>query len=289
MKINEMKYILDESISMLWRRKAANLISVIIMGLSLLILIVFLMVTLNITGFIDKTSKETRMYVYLNEGVSESDSRDIQLRLLSETGVEEVVFISREEAMDDFRETLGEDNELLDALDFNPLPDSYRLKLKEGFVTSGIMEAITERVESWEGIEEVRFGKRWFEKGERLVRNFFIIDIVLGLIVFLSVVFVISNTVRLTISNSREAIDILKLVGATNKYIEIPFMIEGAMQGVVSSLLAVGLLGVIHWFARRYIQDLVFIRLDAIALFVFFCALLGAVGSFAALRRFLKS
>ncbi|MBN2184464.1 MAG: ABC transporter permease [Candidatus Krumholzibacteriota bacterium] len=284
-----MKYILDESVSMLWRRKAANLISVIIMGLSLLILIVFLMVTLNITGFIDKTSKETRMYVYLNDGVSESDSRDIQLKLLSETGVEEVVFISREEAMEDFRETLGENNELLDALDFNPLPDSYRLKLKEGFVTSAIMKAISERVESWEGIEEVRFGKRWFEKGEKLVRNFFIIDIVLGLIVFLSVVFVISNTVRLTISNSRETIDILKLVGATNKYIEIPFMIEGAMQGVVSSLLAVGLLGVIHWFARGYIQDLVFIRLDAIALFVFLCALLGAVGSFAALRRFLKS
>ncbi len=289
MKINEIKYILDESVSMLWRRKAANLISVMIMGLSLLILIVFLMVTLNITGFIARTSKETRIYVYLSEGVSESDSRDIQLKLLAETGVEEVVFISREEAMDDFRETLGEDNELLDALDFNPLPDSYRLKLREGFVKSGMMEAIAGRVESWEGIEEVRFGKRWFEKGERLVRNFYIIDLVLGVIVFLSVVFVISNTVRLTISNSRETIDILKLVGATNKYIEIPFMIEGALQGVVSSLLAVGLLGVIHWFARCYIRDLVFIRFDAIALFVFFCALLGAVGSFAALRRFLKS
>ena len=289
MKINEMKYILDESISMLWRRKAANLISVVIMGLSLLILVVFLMVTLNITGFIDKTSKETRMYVYLSEGVDESDSRDIQLKLLSETGVEEVVFVSRKEAMDDFRETLGEKSDLLDALDFNPLPDSYRLKLKEGFVRSGMMEAIAKRVESWEGIEEVRFGRRWFEKGERLVRNFYIIDLVLGLIVFLSVVFVISNTVRLTILNSRKTIDILKLVGATNKYIEIPFMIEGALQGVVSSLLAVGLLGIIHGFARRYIQDLVFIRLDAIALFVFFCALLGAVGSFAALRRFLKS
>ena len=289
MKINEMKYILDESISMLWRRKAANLISVIIMGLSLLILIVFLMVTLNIAGFIDKTSKETRMYVYLSDGLSDADSRDIQLRLIAEPGVEEVVYISREEALDEFRETLGGDSELLDALDSNPLPDSYRLKLKEGYVTSSVMGAISDRVESWEGIEEVRFGKRWFEKGERLVRNFFIIDLVLGLIVFLSVVFVISNTVRLTISNSREAIDILKLVGATNRYIEIPFMIEGAMQGVVSSLLAVGLLAVIHWFARRYIHDLVFIRLDAISLFVSFCAILGAVGSFAALRRYLKT
>ncbi|MBN2070771.1 MAG: ABC transporter permease [Candidatus Krumholzibacteriota bacterium] len=289
MKINEFRYILDESVSMLWRRKTANLISVIIMGLSLLILVVFLMVTLNIAGFIDKTSKETRMYVYLDEGLDEERSREIQVKLLSETGVEEVVFISREEALVDFRETLGEGNELLDALDSNPLPDAYRLKLKEGYVSSGMMDAIAGRIAAWEGVEEVRFGKRWFEKGERLVRSFYIIDLVLGLIVFLSVIFVISNTVRLTIFNSRATIDILKLVGATNRYIEIPFIIEGALQGIVSSILAVGLLGVIHAFASRYIHDLVFIRLDAIALFVFLCALLGAVGSYAALRRFLRS
>ena len=92
MKINEIRYILDESIGMLWRRKTANLISVVITGLSLLILVVFLMVTLNIAGFIDKTSKETRMYVYLGDGVSESHSRDIQLKLLAETGTDTIPF-----------------------------------------------------------------------------------------------------------------------------------------------------------------------------------------------------
>lgn len=288
MRPGEIRYILDESIGMLWRRKGPNIISVIIMALSLLILVTFLAVTLNIAGVIEKTSEEMRVYVYLEDGLSIDESRDIQLRLMAEEGVEEVVFISREEALDDFRETLGEESDLLDAIEENPLPDAYRVKMKQGYIRSAVMQALAGKVEPWEGVEEVRYGKKWFERGEKLIRSFYIIDLVLGLIVFLSVIFVISNTVRLTILGSRKAIDILKLVGATNAYIQIPFIIEGALQGVVSSLLAVGMLAVIHRFAVKYLSGLVFIRADAVAGFVLFCAVLGAIGSFAALRRFLK-
>ena len=289
MKLNEIRYIIDESIGMLWRRKAASLTSVIITGLSLLLLVVFLMVTLNIAGLIEKTSEETRVYVYLEDGIARDESREIQLRLMAQTGVEEVVYISREEALVDFRNALGEGSDLLDALDSNPLPDAYKVKLKQDYVKSDIMEMLAEKVGEGEGVEEVRYGRKWFERGEKLVRGFYIIDLVLGVIVFLSVVFVISNTVRLTILNSRRTIDILKLIGATNAYIEIPFVIEGALQGVVSSLLAIGLLAVIHGVARRYLPGLVFIRIDAISVFVLFCAVLGAAGSFAALRKYLKS
>lgn len=288
MKLNSMRYVLDESVGMLWRRKTANIISIIIMGLSLLILLTFLTVTLNIAGLIEKTSEEMRIFVYLRDGLTIEQSRDIQLRLMGLRGVEEVIFVSRDEALAGFREALGEESDLLDALEDNPLPDAYRVKMKQGFIRSDIMGETASSISQWEGIEEVRYGKSWFERGERLVRTFYIIDLVLGLIIFLSVIFVISNTVRLTILNSSRTIDILKLVGATNAYIQIPFVIEGALQGVVSSLLALGFLSVIYKFAERYLPGMVFIRVDAIALFVFFCALLGAVGSFAAMRRFLK-
>ena len=288
MKPGEFRYIIDESIGILWRRKTANIISTIIMALSLLILVTFLGVTLNIAGLIEKTSEETRVYVYLRDDIARDLSKDLQLRLIAEQGVEEVVFISKEEALEDFRATLGEKSDLLDALEDNPLPDAYRIKMKQTYINSETLEAMAGRVAEWEGIEEVRYGRKWFEKGERLVRGFYIIDLVLGIIVFLSVIFVISNTVRLTILNSRKTIDILKLVGATNAYIQIPFIIEGALQGIVSSLLAIGLLAIIHRFAANYLPGLVFMRVDAIAVFVLFCALLGAIGSFAGLRRFLR-
>ncbi len=288
MKPGEFRYIIDESIGILWRRKAANIISTIIMALSLLILVTFLGVTLNIAGLIEKTSEEMRVYVYMRDDIVEEVSRDLQLRLMAEQGVEQVIYISKEEALEDFRTTLGEESDLLDALEDNPLPDAYRIKMKPTHINSEVLEAMALRVEQWEGIEEVRYGRKWFERGERLVKSFYIIDLVLGIIVFLSVIFVISNTVRLTILNSRKTIDILKLVGATNAYIQIPFIIEGALQGIVSSLLAIGLLAIIFRSAVNYLPGLVFMRVDAIAVFVFFCALLGSIGSYAGLRRFLR-
>lgn len=288
MNLNEFRYVIDESIMMLRRRKGANIISIVIMGLSLLILVVFVLVTLNIAGFIDKTSEELRVYVYLEDGITEGISRDIQYRLLGMTGVEEVVFVSREEALSSFRQTLGSGSNLLDALEDNPLPDAYRVKLKTGFIRGEIMEGMAAKAGGWEGVEEVRYGKRWFERGEKLVRGFYFTDLGLGLIVFFSVVFVISNTVRLTILYRRKTIDVMKLVGATNAYIQVPFIIEGALQGVVASLLAIGLLAGIYTFASRHIPGLVFLRGEAVAGFIVFCALLGALGSYTAMRRFLK-
>lgn len=288
MKLNEVRYIFNESFRMLKRRKGANAIAVVIMGLSLLILVVFLLVTLNISRVIDKTSDEMRIFVYLEDGIGMERSKEIQYKLLEVPEVEEVIFIPREEAMESFRETLGEESDLLETLEENPLPDSYRVKLKQGYIRGDIMERIASVAEGWDGVEDVRYGRKWFERGEKLVRGFYIIDMALGLIVFLSVVFVISNTVRLTIHARGRTIEILKLVGATNAYIRIPFVIEGALQGLVSSLLAIGLLSLIYTSASKYLHGLVYLRSDTMAGFVVFCSLLGALGSYTAMRRFLR-
>jgi cell division transport system permease protein len=286
--LNALGYIVDESVMMLKRRMGATAISTVIMGLSLLILVVFVLVTLNIGSVIERASEELRVYVYLEDGVGNGESRDIQYRLLGMRGVEEVVFISRDEAMDNFKEALGSDSDVLDALEDNPLPDAYRMKLGPEFYRSEILARMVSEIEGWEGIEEVRYGRRWFERGEKLVKGFYVTDLGIGLIVFFSVVFVISNTVRLTILSRRRTIDVMKLVGATNAYIRVPFVIEGALQGILAALLAVGLLAAIFAFAKRYLPGLIFISSGTAVGFVIFCALLGALGSFMAMRRFLR-
>lgn len=288
MKLRELRYIISEAALMLRRRTGANVISIVIMGLSLLILIVFILVTLNISNIIERAAAELRMYVYLEDGIAEEVSRDIQFRILGMQGVEEVVYVSKSEAILSFRAALGEGGDILDALEDNPLPDAYRVKLKRRFITSEFLERMAIGIGAWEGIEEVRYGKRWLERGEGLVRSFYYIDLALGIIIFLSVVFVISNTVRLTILHRKKAIELMKLVGATNTYIRIPFIIEGALQGVAATLLAMGLLAVVYTLGKRYLPGLVFFGGEAIAGFVIFCACLGALGSFTAMRRFLK-
>jgi cell division transport system permease protein len=285
---NAFRYVIDESMTMISRRKAGNAISIVIMGLSLLILGVFLLVTLNVQAIIDRASGEMRVYVYLKDGTPTAASRDIQMKLLALTGVEEVVFVSRDEALSAFRQTLGDNKDMLNALESNPLPDAYRLKIKTEYIRSEYMEKLAGDVGKWPGIEEVRYGEQWLARGERLVKGFYITDLAIGLIIFFSVIFVIANTVRLTVLSRQKTIEVAKLVGATNAYIRIPFLVEGALQGAVAALLAVGLLAVLHLFAKRYLPGILFMRGEAVAGFVLFCALLGALGSYGAMRRFLK-
>lgn len=288
MNFNEFRYIIDEAGMMLWRRKGANIISILIMGLSLLVVVVFVLVTLNISRVIGKAGTELRIFVYLEDAVDGRTAENIQYRLLGMKGVEEVVFISRREALDDFKQSLGEGSDFLDDLEFNPLPDAYRVKLKPDYLGSRFMERLGAEIGSWEGVEEARYGKRWIERAEKLVKGFYMVDFVLGLIIFLSVVFVISNTVRLTVLYRRKTIEVMKLVGATNAYIRTPFIIEGALQGIIASLLAIGLLCAVFTAGCRYLPELVFLGWEAIVIFITFCALLGAAVSFAAMRRFLK-
>jgi cell division transport system permease protein len=160
--------------------------------------------------------------------------------------------------------------------------------MKPECATSAFMEKIAQTAMGWNGVEDVRYGKKWVEKGEKLVKGFYMIGLALGLIVFLSVIFVISNTVRLSILSRRESVEIMKLVGATNRYIQVPFLIEGAIQGVVSSLIAMALLWAVCSFVGRYMPGLVFFRLEGVAGFVVLCAFLGSMGSFIAIRKFLK-
>ena len=288
MNLNAFRYVIDESMTMISRRKAGNAISIVIMGLSLLILGVFLLVTINVQAVIDRASEEMRVYVYLKDGTPAAASRDIQMKLLALKGVEEVVFVSRDEALSTFRQTLGDNKDMLGALESNPLPDAYRLKIKIEYIRSEYMEKLAGDVGKWPGIEEVRYGEQWLARGERLVKGFYVTDLAIGLIIFFSVIFVIANTVRLTVLSRQKTIEVAKLVGATNAYIRIPFLVEGALQGAVAALLAVGLLAVIHLFAKRYLPGVLFMRGEAVSGFVLFCALLGALGSYGAMRRFLK-
>ena len=289
MNPNTIRYMLEEATVMLKRQKGATAISVLIMGLSLLILVIFLLVTLNIALMIERASEELRVYVYLEEGVGRDRSREIQLRLLGMAGVDEVVFVSRDEALARFRESLGEESDLLDALDRNPLPDAYRLGMKQSAMRSSVLEQLSREVVEWEGVEEVRYGRRWFERGEKLVHGFYVADLVLGLIIFLSVVFVISNTVRLILLHRRRTIDIMKLVGAPKSYTQVPIVIEGALQGGVAALLALGLAWIVYLVANRYFPGLSFFDVRAAIVFTLFCALLGALGSYAAIWRFQKA
>ena len=231
-------YLMNESVRTLGRHKGVMALSVIIMSLTLLILAVFLLATDNMLILLDRTRQELRVYVYLEDGLSQEtvEQRYRQLLLLPE--VESIIHISKSEALEQFREDLGEERHVLDALEANPLPESFRVKLKPEFRDKENTAAIAKQMSVLGGIEEVNYGKDFLERFSLMTQVFFYIDIVLGFIVILSSVFIISNTVRLTILSRLKSIEILKLVGATNRFITAPFIMEGAFQGALASIVS---------------------------------------------------
>ena len=288
MKGHQINYLVSEAFNTLGRHKAVTFLSVVIMSLTLLVLAVFLLATDNVLTFLDRARREMTVFVYLRDDVPRGVLDGEYQRLLKMGEVETVVFISKEQAMAEFREELGDERSILEVLETNPLPASFRVTLRNEYRKKEAIERFAGAMRASPTVEEVSYGKEFIEQFSTVSRGFLYVDLVLGIIVILSSIFIISNTVRLTILSRQKSIEVLKLVGATNRFITMPFMIEGAFQAGVASLVSLGLLFGIYALTRGLLPDLAFLRPGKIALYVVTCILLGSIGSLASLRRHLK-
>jgi cell division transport system permease protein len=148
--------------------------------------------------------------------------------------------------------------------------------------------ALAERFQQLRGVEEVRYGKEFLDKFSSIVAAIYTIDLVVGFIVIMSAVFIIANAVRLTVMSRRKTIEILKLVGATNPFIVAPFIIEGAFQGGVAAVLSLLLLRAVTEVSRSAIPEISFFSAEKTIIYMLVCIAIGALGSFLALRRYLR-
>ncbi|HEU4364932.1 MAG TPA: permease-like cell division protein FtsX [Candidatus Krumholzibacteria bacterium] len=281
-------YIFDEAFRTVRRHKGLTSISVIIMSLSLLMLAVFLLATDNVLKLVGQAQDEMKMYVYLEDRLSQDEIERLHGQILSQDEVSSVTFVSREEAMTDFREQLGPEADMLSALRTNPLPNSFWLTPKAEHKNRDAMVALAARIQEMNGVEEVRYGKEFLDKFASILTGIYTVDIVVGFIVILSAVFIIANAVRLTVISRRKTIEILKLVGATNPFIIAPFIIEGAFQGGVAAVLSLLLLRLVTEISSNVIPDITFFSLEKSLVFMATCVVIGAIGSFMALRRYLE-
>lgn len=281
-------YIVAETARTVVRHKGLTSISVIIMSLSLLMLAVFLLATDNVLKLVGQTQDEMKLYVYLEDSADDTAITRLQAQILSEPGVSTVVFVSRDQALSDFRDQLGADADLVSALQTNPLPNSFQVTPKDDYKTRDAMVALAGKLGKLQGVDEVRYGKEFLDKFDSIVRGIYTVDIVVGFIVILSAIFIIANAVRLTVISRRRTIEILKLVGATNPFIVAPFIIEGAFQGGVAAILSLLLLRLVTEVSQNIIPDITFFSAEKSLIYMVTCVVIGSVGSFMALRKYLQ-
>ncbi|HLX11719.1 MAG TPA: permease-like cell division protein FtsX [Bacteroidota bacterium] len=233
-------YVIGEGLAGFRRARLAAIGSILTITISLLLLGIFYLVSSSSSRLVESIRARVEMEAFLVEPVSRQTVADIQKSLQSIQGVEHVQFISKDEAAKVFKQEFGED--IGQVLDFNPLPPSFKIFLAEKFRTSDKADMIFKRVKAVQGIDNVVYRKDLLEFLDKRAQSLDTIGLALGLLIGISAIFLVSNTIRLTIYAKRKAIQAMKLVGASRSFIRAPFMIEGMVQGMLGGLFAAGLL-----------------------------------------------
>ncbi len=288
MRSNQVRYLVAEGIQSLARRRISGSVAVVIMASSLLMLAIFSLVTINLDRVLQTVRGGVDVVVYLDDAIHPDDLERLRKDLLATVGVEQVSYLGREQALERFRIELGDDAELLQALQENPLPASLELRLSPEGQDADRLRALTASIEEYPGVEEVVAQIEWVQRLDRFARIFLVVDLVIGVVVLLSALFVISNTVRLTVEEKAAQVEIMRLVGATNAFIRTPFVISGALQGAMAGLIAMAVLELARRVVQTQIDGVYFFGPQQVLGFILLSTFLGSVGSLFALRRHLR-
>lgn len=294
MKISTFEYFVREALISLRRNGLMSVASVSTMALSLFILGLFLILVLNLTHLASTLESQVQISVYLQDSLSEHETREIGTRITKLSGVNQVLFVNKDEAMKRFQERLGEQKNLLNALgETNPLPNAFEVKVERPEQVKTVAKAISEL----KGVENAKFGQEVIEQLFSLTKLVRIFGLVLIILLALAAIFIIANTIRLTVFARRKEIGIMKYVGATDWFIRWPFLFEGILLGFGGAVLAVLILSQTYGLLVQRIYDsLAFLPLlpeypfipQLSAFLVFVGMLVGATGSVVSLRRFMK-
>jgi len=276
-----------------------RLIHVISMGtitVSMLLLGSFMLLSINLDNWIKEWGGNLSMSVYLKDGIDEKTKGDIEKQLLNIKGAKIKGFISKDQAMMQLKESLGGQAGLLSGLKNNPLPSSFELIFEDTDDYRIDPDNISASLEKMEGVDEVQYSEQWVERFRGVIFVFRVASLIIGGLLCVAVLFIITNTIKLTIYSRRDEIEIYKLVGATDWFVKIPFLIEGAIQGIISGLIAyLVLLSAYLFFSTKTIQildlpviDIVFLTNKYAISLILLSLLLGLMGGFIAIGRFFK-
>ena len=299
MKHNVIWYLLGEGFRNVFNNKKSSGASLAIMCATMLIFGVFFLIVENINNMVTTIEEKQGMQVFIKEDATESQIEKLGEQLKSLDGVNTVTFISKEEALDSVKQKLtGKQQKVLVGWDEeNPFKASYVVTLTDLKLSASIQEQILkfDNIYSIESKDETINSLVAIANGVRIVSA-----VILALLILISI-FIISNTIKLTVHARRKEISIMKYVGATDGFIRWPFIIEGILIGIMASLLSVGLLAIVYTLLSNSIQHSpVMQRMGVnllsfnqmmnllIIVYVVMGTGIGALGSSISMRKYLK-
>ncbi|WP_054699075.1 permease-like cell division protein FtsX [Desulfosarcina cetonica] len=237
-----MRSSIQRAIKDILENRFLNAITIITMALSVLIVSAFGLFFLNVQDLFDAWKKGIRIMVYLAPATTETQRLEIGHRLQAFDGIQDIHFVSKADALRLMRKRMPRQSSLLDNLKENPLPDAFEVTLVSDSHSPEKIELLAQRIEGLPSVAEVEYGQQWIERFANFFNLFKLAGYGMGTLFFMATVFITANTIRLVLYSRREEIQIMRLVGATDTFIKVPYYLEGLIQGLMGSLIGIALL-----------------------------------------------
>lgn len=283
-------FIIKEGILGFQRAKFSAMGSIVTITISLLLIGIFYIVTIHTSRLVESIRQKVELEAFLTDPLSRQRINNIEHQILSLEGVESVKFVSKEEAAKIFQIEFGEN--IFNVLDFNPLPPSFKIFLKEGYRTPEKAGAMHKLIMEIKGVDNITYRKELLDFLDQRVKMLSTVSLGVGIFLAISAIFLVSNTIRLTIYAKRKSVQAMKLIGASRWAVRTPFIIEGILQGFIGGLIAAAIIYYLQTFVAGFIstelREYFQISLTFYVAVIFLGIFLGFFGSAISVKRFIS-
>ncbi|MGI6212233.1 MAG: permease-like cell division protein FtsX [Anaerovoracaceae bacterium] len=291
-------YNIRQAIQQIFRNFGMSLASLFAITAMMLILGLFFVISVNVNLFTESVKEDyDTVEVYLDDSVDAEGAQRIMNELSKLDGVTDTQYRTKAQALRIMKKRWGQNGYLLDSLGENPLPNSVLVKVADLSAANNV----NKQANKIDGVESTRYYKETVDKLTRITRYMQIAAMVIMIFLVIVSVVVVSNTIKLTVFARAKEISIMRYIGATNWFIRGPFLIEGILIGIISSLIAAGITYVLYGRIVAAIGAKVmtilssplvpagYLSSNLIVIFLAMGVSIGACGSIISMRRFLKA
>jgi cell division transport system permease protein len=275
---------------------SSQLLTLLTVSLSVLIFSFFYLLYVNVLHAGHQLDDDLRLVIYLEEEPSADMQRQYRERILRFDRVDRIEFVTSREAYNRFAEQLEENRDILAEMPEDFLPPSIEVYPIQSLNTLTKIKRFSDYLETLPGVLKVQYGREWVERFYLFVKLLRVIVVLSGTLLILTTTFMVANTIRLTLLGRKDELEILLLVGASKKYIRLPFFLEGALQGMIGSAAGIGALYILYsWIKLRFavssilaMFDFTFFSVPVVLTIIGIATLLCGSGSFSSTRKFLQ-
>ena len=236
-----MPYALREALSAIRRTPLLTGLSVIAIAFALFVIGLFGLTAFNIRRAIEKVEEKVEIVAYLTDETAEAQRVGAEQEIRALPGVAGLRYVTKTEALATAMAEMEEFKDIAADLENNPLPASFEVRMKPGSRSPVEVERVAKRIQAYPFVEDVRYGRDWLNTIYMLRRIAGGVAMVIGGAFALVAAIVIATAVRITVFARREEIGIMRLVGATDGFVQRPFLLEGLASGLLGGILAAAL------------------------------------------------